>query len=699
MVGGEPLPTALVERLRPRFPGALCNMYGPTETTIWSTTSSVEPGARITIGKPIANTTIHIVDRRQRTLPVGVPGELLIGGAGVVRGYLARPELTAERFVSDPTSTDGGRLYRTGDLARWLPSGDVEFLGRLDHQIKVRGYRIELGEIESVLGEHPAVRETVVVAREGAGGDTRLVAYIVPRKEGEAGGASIPSNWEAIWDETYKDTHDRAAGFNTAGWNSSFTGLPLPESYIHSQLEPQGLTDVSLEQLAADALSQLAAPGPFDLIVVNSVIQYFPDAEYLARVLRAAYERLAPGGAIFVGDVRSLQHLEAFHIAIEMARSDASSTIADLKARLKRRAAEEGELLIDPAFFQSIARELGDATFERAELKPGRARNEMTGFRYDVILRKDGGKTNEDSPVPEMVTCAEPCSLDTLRTLLRGEPASFHVTGVSNARLVAEVRAAELVSSGQGGATVVDLRAAAGAGGAGVDPEDVRALDPRYEALIEFSPERPDWMDVTFRHRTKQPVLSRAQQRVTVPASLATYANTPAKPAATGTALIPILREQARQKLPEYMVPSAFVLMDALPLTPNGKIDRKALPAPERPQSGTRTNEPPKNGVERGIVSVLQELLGGGDISVDDNFFDLGANSLMMVQASVRLRSLLGRPVPLVRMFQHPTARALAAALGDTEPSAAPEVKQSQDRAQIRRDAMQRRRESTQTRR
>jgi natural product biosynthesis luciferase-like monooxygenase protein len=352
LVGGEPLPTALVERLRPQFPGTLLNMYGPTETTIWSTTSPVEPGARITIGKPIANTTIHILDRHQRRLPVGVPGELLIGGAGVVRGYLARPELTAERFINDPGSTDGDRLYRTGDLARWLPSGDIEFLGRLDHQIKIRGYRVELGEIESVIGEHPSVRETVVVAREGTGADPRLVAYVVLRKDGEAGGTSIPSNWEAIWDETYKDTHHKAAGFNTAGWNSSFTGLPLPESEIHawadvsgerilaaaretrprprvleigcgtgmllfrvaphceyyigvdfsgsalgciqSQLEAQELMNVSLERLAADDLDQLAAPGLFDAIVINSVIQYFPDSDYLVRVeggVRAADAR------------------------------------------------------------------------------------------------------------------------------------------------------------------------------------------------------------------------------------------------------------------------------------------------------------------------------------------------------------------------------------------------------------------------
>jgi natural product biosynthesis luciferase-like monooxygenase protein len=754
LVGGEPLPTALVERLRPQFPGALLNMYGPTETTIWSTTSPIVPGGRITLGKPIANTSIHIVDRHQRLLPVGVPGELLIGGAGVVRGYLARPELTAERFIVDPEVAGGGRLYRTGDLARWLPSGDVEFLGRLDHQIKIRGYRIELGEIESVIGEHSSVRETVVVAREDAGGAARLVAYVVPRKDGEGGGGGIPSNWEAIWDETYKGTNERAAGFNTAGWNSSFTGLPLPEgeihewadftvariqaaadgarprprileigcgtgmllfrlaphceqyvgvdfsasalAYIRSQRESQALDNVSLEQLAANDLGRLAARGPFDTIVINSVIQYFPDADYLGRVLSTAYQLLAPGGALFIGDVRSLQHLEAFHTAIEIARSGPSSTIADLQARVRRRALEEGELVLDPEFFESAAREFEHATVERAELKPGRARNEMTLFRYDVVIRKRGGQ--EAGATPRTTTCPEPCSVDSLRALLQEEPACVRVAGIRNARLVAEVMAAEFVSRGAAGATVADLQASLDHRATALEPEDIRTLDPRYESIIEFSRERADVIDVTFRHRTKQALASRVS-RVPELGPRGLYANTPAKPAAAGAALIPALREQVRQKLPEYMVPSAWVVMDALPITPNGKIDRRALPAPERPKSEGTTREPPKNDIERSIVGVLRELLGGGEIGVDDNFFDLGANSLMMVQASVRLRSLLGRPVPLVHMFQHPSARLLATALGEPDKTTDANVKQSQNRARMRTDAMQKRRDDARTRR
>ena len=184
MIGGEAFPVSLAAELDGVAGGSVTNMYGPTETTIWSATQTILGSpAVISIGRPIANTELYILDRGLEPLPVGIPGELLIGGEGVVRGYLNRPELTDERFVPDPFSNrPGARLYRTGDLARWNEDGTIDFLGRMDHQVKIRGYRIELGEIETRLGQQEGVRECVVVAREDTPGDVRLVAYMVPEK-------------------------------------------------------------------------------------------------------------------------------------------------------------------------------------------------------------------------------------------------------------------------------------------------------------------------------------------------------------------------------------------------------------------------------------------------------------------------------------------------------------------------------------
>ena len=184
MMGGEAFPQSLARDISGIVNGKVLNMYGPTETTIWSSTFAVTHGdAPVSIGRPIANQQMYVVDRNLQPVPVGVPGELLIGGDGVVRGYLNRPELTNERFIPDHFRPDqaGAMLYRTGDLVRYRDDGNIDFLGRIDFQVKIRGYRIELGEIEALLNEHVAVREAVVTAREDAPGDKRLVAYIIPQ--------------------------------------------------------------------------------------------------------------------------------------------------------------------------------------------------------------------------------------------------------------------------------------------------------------------------------------------------------------------------------------------------------------------------------------------------------------------------------------------------------------------------------------
>ena len=187
LCGGETLSQVLAGKLL-EMGASVWNLYGPTETTIWSLVQQVAAidDRVIPIGRPIANTRVYVLDQYQQLLPVGVPGELCIGGVGLARGYLNRPELTAQKFITDPFNYEAGsRLYRSGDLARYRADGTIEFLGRIDHQVKIRGFRIECGEIETTLNTHPAVREALVVAREDGPGEKRLVAYVV-RKQGQA---------------------------------------------------------------------------------------------------------------------------------------------------------------------------------------------------------------------------------------------------------------------------------------------------------------------------------------------------------------------------------------------------------------------------------------------------------------------------------------------------------------------------------
>jgi len=223
--GGEALPADLLTGLTARSQ-AVWNHYGPTETTVWSTACRLQPGQAVTIGRPTGNTRVYVLDDRLEPVPVGVGGELYVGGVGLARGYLGRAGLTAERFVPSPFG-DGERLYRTGDVVRWRADGTLEYLGRADHQVKVRGYRIELGEIETALREHAGVRDVVVVARKDVAGDKRLVAYVVPDKEAELPAARVEislfyfaASAQLSAEETYRlyiegakfaDQHDFAA--------------------------------------------------------------------------------------------------------------------------------------------------------------------------------------------------------------------------------------------------------------------------------------------------------------------------------------------------------------------------------------------------------------------------------------------------------------------------------------------------------
>src|SRR5581483_9258123 len=199
LCGGEALSASLAHQLVARGQ-QVWNLYGPTETTFWSTGQRVEAGQpTIGIGRPLASTRVYVLDRRGQLVPPGVIGELSIGGAGVARGYLNQPALTAERFVPDPFgSAPGGRLYRTGDLGRYREDGTLEYVGRQDQQVKLRGYRIELGEIEAVLARHEAVRQAVVLLREESTGDRRLVAYVLAERQGEGVEAAVPLSAGAL---------------------------------------------------------------------------------------------------------------------------------------------------------------------------------------------------------------------------------------------------------------------------------------------------------------------------------------------------------------------------------------------------------------------------------------------------------------------------------------------------------------------
>nr|WP_070960548.1 MupA/Atu3671 family FMN-dependent luciferase-like monooxygenase [Hyphomonas sp. Mor2] len=713
MLGGEALPSDLADQLHEVLTGQFTNMYGPTETTIWSTTAPVIKGEPITIGRPIANTTIRLLDAGGNMVGLGESGELCIGGDGVVPGYLGRDDLTAERFVDDPYAP-GERLYRTGDLARYKASGELEYLGRMDQQVKLNGYRIELGEIETQLSRHPDIWQSVVAAHT-ENGVSQLVAYYAS-SQGQEGDVDLVDHWQGLWDAAYlQSDDDREARFNFSGWNDSYTGAPIPEiqmrewrdatqrtildldprkvleigcgtgmvlfsvldqvehytgidvsanalERIGEELTPAEQSKVALRKMSADAIGQFEA-GRFDTVVINSVAQYFPNADYLVDVLTRAADLVADGGQIFIGDVRSLEQLTAFHTAVELHQAPAHLDAAALNSRIAKRLQRESELLLGEDFFHALLRDVPRLQGLTVTLKRGTHANEMTDYRYDVVLHV-GSEAVEVLELPAPQTAETLADVETL--LAEGAPVIL-LQGLNNARLL-PIYSARAVLDDRACTSAADLRGLLEhERESGVDPDSLFGLHSDYQvAEMRFNRADPSAFDVVLCHTSQ--VEKRVAPNVDMP-SLKTaraYANQPAAQAGGQSQLADQLRAHLREHLPDYMIPSAFVAMDAFPLTPNGKIDRNALPAPTAIAEPEQTAYvPPSNALETTIAGIWMELLGLAQVGRSDNIFDIGANSIMTAQANQRLSKALGRRVSLVSMFRYPTVEALAAYLGE----------------------------------
>ncbi|WP_442875529.1 non-ribosomal peptide synthase/polyketide synthase [Amycolatopsis sp. NBC_00348] len=683
LAGTERVSPELVRRWAPGR--RMFNAYGPTEATTNSTLGlcdpEITPGSAVPIGVPDPGTRAYVLDAFLAPVPIGVVGELYLAGSGLARGYLGRAALTSERFVADPFGS-GGRLYRTGDLVKWLPDGRLVFLGRADDQVKIRGYRIELGEIESVLAEHPRVGQSVVVAQDG-----QLVAYAVPVPDRAAEQGHV-----AEWHDVHEEMLAGSTGIeeNFAGWNSSYDGSDIPLGEMREwhaatierirALRPKRVLEIGvgsgliLSRIAPDAetywgvdLSESAVENvrcevaampelagkvhlaarpahdlgelpdePFDTVIVNSVAQYFPSANYLADVVRTAAGRLAPGGTIFLGDIRNLRSLRAFRTAVEL-RHDRGDVAA-----VDQAIAREGELVLDPDFFPALARGLDG--FEDVDLwvKRGGAHNELTRHRYDVVLRK----APRPSPAEEQVIAFG--DLAAVAGFLTAEtPERLRVTGVPDARLSGELAAVRALDEGDPAAVrALDVRD-------GVDPEDLHRLAERAGYRVAVTPASAGELEAVF-SRSAPDVAYRPVRSTGAPAS---YANNPAARHETG-ALVASLRSHVRDRLPQYMVPTAFVVLDKLPVLASGKLDRKALPAPERFTAGP--GRAPRNPVEQLLCELFADVLGVPRVGPDDDFFALGGHSLMATRLIQRIRAAVGADIPVRAVFDAPTVAALA---------------------------------------
>jgi len=711
VAGGDVLSPSHCAALAAALPDLrVVNGYGPTEVSALSAchTYTAAESASITgklgaipIGRPTQNCRAYVLGSELRPVAAGVAGELYLAGKALGRGYLNRPGLTASAFVACPFGEPGERMYRTGDVVRWDAEGTLSFVGRADHQVKVRGYRVETGEVEAVLGGHPRVAQAAVTVVPDAAEGNRLAAYVVPGAGGTGDTAHV-REWQRIYQSEYAGMAAEPVPFGEdfRGWDSSYDGRPIPmdqmrewrdariaritalrprrvleigvgsglllarlapdcESYwgtdfsgaaidtLSGQVDGQPFADrVVLRAQAADDIAGL--PGDFfDTVVVNSVAQYFPDAAYLARVIESALELLAPGGSLFLGDLRNLRLRRCFHTAVRVAHAAEGADPESIRRSVEQDVLLDKELLVAPEFFTALAGSVPAVGGVDVQLERGAGHNELTRYRFDVVLHKKAPErllSLRDVPQSRWGT-----GLTELPEALTGP---VRLTGIPNARLVAEAETARALAGGCDPEPV-----------SGVDPEDAHALGARlgYWVGTTWSPVGEDRFDAVFVPNDE--LADRAPVDVHLAAATAVpevYASRPLL-AKEATDLSRSALDFMHDRLPAYMVPDSVTVLDELPLNPNGLVDRRALPEPTfTSAAGYRAPRTPREEI---LCGLFAEVLGSGVVGINDDFFDLGGHSLLATRLVGRVRAVLGVELGVRALFDSPTVAALGGQL------------------------------------
>ncbi len=714
IVGGEALSEEVAAYLTSGGSTVL-NAYGPTEATIWCTTQLVKPHhAAQNIGFPLQNTKVFILDSRMEPVPFDIAGELYISGVNVARGYINNTELTENSFVTfERHNFRGRRLYRTGDQVKRKRDGSIEFIGRNNTQLKLRGHRIELGEITTLLDETDFVRESSALISRPGEANAKLVAFAALNKR--------DLNRDAIthdWLEVYESVFSEAEVNPYPSWVSSLTGDAIPRAEMDEwllgtinklkKLNPKRVCEVGvgtglvLKELAASCerywgsdisdeaikysnrfLNQfkncdvqlfvcpahdsekLFEGGPYDLVIINSVAQYFPDLRYLKRLVEQAAEVVSVGGHIFVGDVRNLELIDFLYqdICIEKHGVLGEEDVT-LRETLTR---NERELLISPTWFRQLPDQIASISSVNLSLKSGSFANELSRYRFDATLvvgECDGNLATDRFQKLRFDEITE--IQDVLVNLSRrSEDKLLKIEGIPNARY--RHRTKTHGEPQEFSDLPVVERAA-------FDPSKVVSLAEQAGLQCntywsqDFDPSSFD--AYIFQQNSESPqnlVVERCSYDSTSGCPLS---NIPANDAVDDFA-VSQLTELLEANLPKYMLPSDIIIVDEIPKTPHKKTDTDRL---LELVHSFGTKEPASyslSSVEHHLSQIWADTLGRDQVSPQDNFFQLGGHSLLAINVVSQVNRLFGLKTPLKSVFERPTVREFARYL-ETQLSGAP---------------------------
>lgn len=726
IVGGEACPddlAALWQQDRHFY-----NFYGPTEAAVYTIAACYYQQSVAGIGRPVANTTAQIIDENGGLCPIGVPGELIIGGPSLALGYHHQPELTADKYRSRHPLSDGGitRFYYSGDLASWDQQGNIHYLGRLDDQIKIRGYRIEPAEIEAVIQSHPAISDSIVLPIEH-NGQQDLAAFIHPAPETLT---RLKQEQVDIWRQRYAEIYQELGAAplhpsqNFHGWTTNYTNADIDIEEMQAwadhtaqqlkDLNPkrilevgcgQGLlyfrlidhcqhyTAIDFSQDALDCIQKraetdhlnktslhvadaadidLANDQKFDLIILNSIIQYFPDETYLRQVLNSLRPHMDAEGIIFLGDLRNLAMARAHHTMIQWQQLQNGITneynhdgnqqfLKNIQARLHT----ESELLLHPNFADHFAK----SAFPQAQgisfCKPGFYDNELSQFRYDSLIFLAPENTE---PVSHTSISAKGFSADEIRKTLNDNPDP--IIELRELTLSAHEFTDFIYDQAEKNPedSISDIATRYAPSKRPLSSADLNRIaeETDYYCYITPPQSRPNNLSVLFGKKT---ALNRSELLIRY-AQLCATQHTDLQPSLCNlpfqmgqqNATEKKLRQYLKHKLPQHMIPSQLLTIYVWPKTPNGKIDRQKLLASALTarQQLPDVAEKPETETEKYLAQIYQNLLGLDTISRQSDFFQLGGHSILAAQLAFRIRADLWADFPTNGVYETSDIAALA---------------------------------------
>jgi amino acid adenylation domain-containing protein/thioester reductase-like protein len=645
LIGAEPVDPHIVGTFYQHYSGKITNTYGPTECTINNTYFDLTPentGSRVPIGKPVANNSVYVTSSKLALVPLGMPGEICIAGSSVARGYINDPERTDANFPINPFGP--GRIYRTGDIGRWREDGNLEILGRKDDQIKLRGYRIEPSEIESVLAQHKAVKECIVVAKHHAGwsscsqcGISSNYPEVQLNEEGKCAICSGQHRHEQHARDYFLGLHDLkmlAQGLNSDR-NGPYDCILMfaggrGAGYALYQLVEMGLKVLTLtydngylSKSRLDGIRQVTS----DLGVDNVIVAH-PNAKRIMAVSGELTDTLCLGCA-HTSNTFALKHAWEHNIPLVVGATLSRGQIIEsrlmmlFKQGFNKRSELEGEI-------RNLRRrvpELGRPIFEAIDVpivwdhKAYDAVRYVDFYRYcevtnDEMISYLNRKHDYWSAQKTAVVYSTNCAAKQFSDFLHLNQKGYHYYGAAT---FWERRLGHL------------------------------SLE---EALID--------LECTVTQQNAENFFKRLGCRKSIMDRQKTDGFLSAYWVSDQEIEEQELRQHLRKHLPEYMVPSYFTRLKSIPINSSGKIDRKRLPDPQQGFDRTKEYVAPRNETEKALVAIWQDILRTSRVGVHDSFFDLGGNSLLTVRMIGRIQQELGVDINLASLFSMPTIAALA---------------------------------------